>query len=264
MKPDLRLAAAVLLATLAGCYYPPLNAEWTENEAPKQLTVDRATSQFGLRFAAGSDRLLPADAAQLRHLAATGQIAPRDHVAISVGGAAPLATARYDRIAAELAAYRIVADRGSLAGVPANQAIIDTGRYLVTLPPCPNWSKPAAMHFTNTYPSNYGCATTVNLGLMVWHPGDLVEGVPHEVSYTPGLNDATGTVHPLIVPPGTTQGVVPVANNPAYFTNGDISDALRVLPPPPPPAGATPSTAATGAASFVVPTAPATPGTGGH
>jgi pilus assembly protein CpaD len=45
----------------------------------------------------------------------------------------------------------------------------------VTLPKSPDWSKPAAGagDFTNTASSNFGCADTVNLGLMVAAPADL-------------------------------------------------------------------------------------------
>ena len=61
-------------------------------------------------------------------------------------------------------------------GVPGDAAVIRRERCLVTLPPCPDWSKPAvgAGDFTNTASSNFGCATAVNLGLTVAQPADLV------------------------------------------------------------------------------------------
>ena len=57
---------------------------------------------LAVRFAAGSDQLLPADAARLRTLAATGGIAPADRVTVAVGGAPVLADSRFDTIAATL------------------------------------------------------------------------------------------------------------------------------------------------------------------
>jgi pilus assembly protein CpaD len=48
------------------------------------------------------------------------------------------------------------------------------GRYTVTLPACPNWSQSLSYEFTNAFSSNYGCANTTNLGLMVASPADLV------------------------------------------------------------------------------------------
>src|ERR1019366_6262420 len=65
-----------------------------------------------------------------------------------------------------------------LGDVPANRAIIETGRYLVSLPPCPNWSKWPPDDFTNTLASNFGCATVTNLGHMVASPADLAQGRP--------------------------------------------------------------------------------------
>jgi pilus assembly protein CpaD len=47
---------------------------------------------------------------------------------------------------------------------------------MVTLPPCPNWSKASGADFTNTSASNFGCATTSNLALMVASPADLAGG----------------------------------------------------------------------------------------
>ncbi len=50
------------------------------------------------------------------------------------------------------------------------------GRYAVTLPRCPNWSMNDAGDFTNAPTSNFGCATAVDLGLMVASPADLAGG----------------------------------------------------------------------------------------
>jgi pilus assembly protein CpaD len=43
----------------------------------------------------------------------------------------------------------------------------------VTLPACPNWSKPSQPDFANAPSSNFGCSTETNLGLMVANPTDL-------------------------------------------------------------------------------------------
>ena len=72
--------------------------------------------------------------------------------------------------------YGIVASPAAGARRRPMRPSIRRDRYLVTLPPCPNWSKPAAGagDFTNTPSSNFGCAAAVNLGLMVANPADLV------------------------------------------------------------------------------------------
>ncbi len=169
------MVVAILLA-LAACRPGP--AEFTKSEAPNRLRLDDASVRVDLRFAAGSARLLPGDAEKLRVMAASGVIAPSDRVQVAVGGRPGLAQARLDTVAATLLPYGVVVTALPLAGTPANLAIVEVGRYLVTLPPCPNWSKDPADPFTNTLSSNFGCANTTNLGRMAASPADLVSGRP--------------------------------------------------------------------------------------
>lgn len=176
MKMHPCLVAGALLLALAACR--PGAAEYTESEAPKTLTLHNATTHVDVRFRAGSSRLLARDAVRLRALAGSGGIAPSDRVTVATAGAPALAAARFNTIATELLRYQIVASEGPLAGVPPNRAIIETERYLVGLPPCPNWSKPPPLAFANAHASNFGCATATNLGLMVASPADLAEGRP--------------------------------------------------------------------------------------
>ncbi len=167
-------AAAGTLLAIAACQ--PLPATYTAAEAPKAITLSNAAAHFGLRFLPGSARLVPADAARLRAWAASGMIAPSDRVSVAAAGPPALAAARVATISRELLRYRIVADRFAPAWLPRNHAVIDSVRYLVTLPPCPNWSKSPDGGFTNTPSSNFGCATADNLALMVASPADLVSG----------------------------------------------------------------------------------------
>ena len=53
---------------------------------------------------------------------------------------------------------------------------VTVGRYVVTPPNCPDWTKPATGDPGNNVSSNFGCATTANLGLMIADPGALVRG----------------------------------------------------------------------------------------
>jgi pilus assembly protein CpaD len=178
MKLDPRLIVVAIVLALGGCYYPPIPASYTESESPKALRLDDASTHVAVRFAPGSDRLLAGDAARLRALAATGGITPSDRVSVAVGGNPALAAARFDTISHELLRYQIVASPQALGSVAPNQAIIQTGRYLVSYPRCHDWSKHAWVGFTNTASSNWGCADAVNLGKMVASPADLVEGRP--------------------------------------------------------------------------------------
>jgi len=174
MNKRLHPLALPLMLALAACR--AATAEYSETEAPNQIVVDSAASEFGVRFLPHSDRLLPGEAATLRRMALSGDIAPADRVTIYTGKSDALAGRRAIAISRELLQYGIVADARPLADVAPNAALIKIGRYLVTLPPCPNWSKPPAHDFTNASSSNIGCATASNLALMAAYPADLVGG----------------------------------------------------------------------------------------
>lgn len=166
----LALASALLLGACA-----PVT-EYSAAEAPKDLVLDSSTTRLDLRFSAGTARLSPGDAFRLRDMAARGGIAPADRVYVAASGPPRLAEQRVGAVAAQLLHYGIVASPTQLAQLPPNYAIVEITRTLVTLPPCPNWSKPSASDFGNQPSSNHGCTTEVNLGMMVANPADLASG----------------------------------------------------------------------------------------
>jgi pilus assembly protein CpaD len=174
MRKRLCSIAIALLPVLAGCV--PGVAEYSKSEAPNRLRVDGATSEAAFAFAPGSARLAAGEDARLDRLVANGDIRPADRVDIAASGPPALAEARSAAIASLLLRWGIVADTSPLAGVPHNRAIVMVGRYAVTLPRCPNWSMNDAGDFTNAPTSNFGCATAVDLGLMVASPADLASG----------------------------------------------------------------------------------------
>lgn len=220
MKPHFCLIGLGLLLSLAAC--APA-AEYSNAEAPKTLRVDKASSVFAVRFFPRSARLVPRDAAWLRAMAATGKIEPSDRVTVAAAGGTQLAAARFQAVAHELVGYQIVPSPLPLAVVPRDRAVIDTGSYLVTVPPCPNWSKYPALGYTNTNASNFGCADAVNLGRMVWRPADLVRGVKHGPTY---LVETTTSQYPTTVfKPGTT-----VPSGGVYAASpATIANAINVL-----------------------------------
>jgi len=150
---------------------------YTDAEAPKHLSLDTATTQLDLRFAPGTASLSPVDAARLRRLAASGRIAPGDRVMIATAGPPHLAEARAGAVLKVLQSYGIAAV-ATTANMPPNHGVIEVTRTLVTLPPCPNWSKRPNADFDNQPSSNFGCATETNLGMMVANPTDLASGLP--------------------------------------------------------------------------------------
>jgi pilus assembly protein CpaD len=186
MKPSSIWLVCAALMGLAAC--SPAT-EYTESEWPKNLRLDPAPAQLAVGFAPGSGRILPGDLARLRMAAASGGIVPSDRVVVAIAGPPSLAASRYETVAAALLPYGIVPTLEPGLGAPGT-VIIRRERYLVTLPACPDWSKPAAGagDFTNTHSSNFGCATAVNLGLTIAQPADLVE--PRQL----GFSDAASAV----------------------------------------------------------------------
>jgi pilus assembly protein CpaD len=171
-----RSMLALGLALLVGACAPVTT--YTDAEAPKQLKLDSATSQLDVRFAPGSASLSAADTARLSRLAATGGIGPADRVIVAAAGGTTLADQRVASVASVLLPYGVVVNAAPIGQVPANHAAIEVTRTLVTLPACPNWSKPSNPDFGNQPSSNFGCATETNLGLMVANPSDLASGLP--------------------------------------------------------------------------------------
>src|SRR5882672_5187427 len=130
------------LALFVGACTPVTNylvTSYTDAEAPKELKLDSATTQFAVRFAPGTAALTPGEAARLRQLAASGAIAAADRVAIAAAGDPHLAEHRVAAVSSELLHYGIVGYSEKLVRVPPNGALIEVNRTLVTLPPCPNW-----------------------------------------------------------------------------------------------------------------------------
>jgi pilus assembly protein CpaD len=199
-----RCCTGLLALALAACV--PGVAEYTKTEAPAALRLDGASSALTLSFAPGSARLSAAQALHLDQLVRNGAVRAADRVEIAAAGSQSLAEARVGAISEVLLRYGIVATARPLAGVPPNRAIVAIGRYAVTLPPCPDWSKSgASTDFTNELSSNYGCADATNLGMIVASPSDLAGGrtlgpafgKPEVAAVERYLNDM---VTPLIVP----------------------------------------------------------------
>jgi len=226
MNQRLHPLAIPLMLMLAACRAAV--AEYSEAEAPNQLAVSSAASAVDVRFLRHSDRLVPGDAARLAQLAMNGDIKRSDQVTVSLSGAGPLAERRAAAVARELLHYGIAASVRPLADIAPDTARVGIGRYLVTLPPCPNWSKPPANDFTNAVSSNLGCATASNLGLMVAYPVDLVspralgpaDGQPAAAAVNRYLNDKVQLPSQNQALPLATSGAGPAAGGGAPTAGG--------------------------------------------
>lgn len=70
------------------------------------------------------------------------------------------------------------------AELPKNGALIDFTYAAVIQPDCPDWKRSPVTTYSNTLPANFGCASTVNLGLMIDNPRDLILGQDSRISGT--------------------------------------------------------------------------------
>jgi pilus biogenesis lipoprotein CpaD len=58
----------------------------------------------------------------------------------------------------------------------SNEARVIMHYVAVVTPDCPDWRMSPVTTYSNTHQGNFGCASVVNLGLMVADPHDLVRG----------------------------------------------------------------------------------------
>jgi pilus assembly protein CpaD len=174
--------AAALLAT--GC--TPESARWSPAEAPKANKVDFVTMTHEIHFAPSAVAPASGEAKALSRFLDNVALTYGDQVTIDAGpssgnaAADALAAKRLDAVSALLRQDHVhakPASRPTVEGALArNGVVVTVGRYVVTGPACPDYSKPEADDFNNSPVSNHGCATTANLGLMVANPADLVRG----------------------------------------------------------------------------------------
>ena len=214
------LWASLLGLGLAACspanLQPNQNLGWLEAGSPKQVEVDRAEYRHAVYFATDHAEISGFEEDRLLAFLASVQPGSRDTIRLE-GHADERATDLYN---VELAARRAesvgaflrqqgfddltvtssafgeavpaVAGSGPESWQPNRRVELVLERYLVTLPPCPDWSRQSGTDFANLPHSNFGCATQTNLGLMVAEPRDLLHG--RGLAPADGVHQAEGIV----------------------------------------------------------------------
>lgn len=179
-RPLSLLVAAALAVTLAGCSE---STYWSSAEAPKQPQVDWVRFDHRVMFDPRGRDISISERARLEEF--LSRIEPRygDQILVGTGTAGTEGEIGIERVATVAQYLRDGGLKiGALAGTPATRwdgaVHISVGRYVVTPPNCPDWTKSTSYDPLNQTSSNFGCATTTNLGLMVADPGDLVRGRP--------------------------------------------------------------------------------------
>lgn len=146
--------------------------------APKQLKVDYTELKHAADFAHASAKLAPGELTRLDTFLDNAGVTPQDHVFIEPASDDRLAAQRIGSLA-HLLAQRGVGARVLPAGdhaIAPDQVLVKVERYVVTPPACPDWTKSPFEGHDNQVASNFGCATTTNLGMMIADPRDLVVG----------------------------------------------------------------------------------------
>ncbi len=173
-------AGLAMLALLSGCGFTPSEAQWSPAESPKENRVIFLREVFEARFDPGKDQLSPAEQKRFGDFLAREEVGYGDEISIAVASGdakdKSLAARRQASVTAYLKSLHLKAAADSNGDAPLDRAVITVARYVVVPPDCPDWSKPADDDPRNTPASNFGCANTTNLGLMVADPHDLVSG----------------------------------------------------------------------------------------
>ena len=168
------LAVAAMTAMLVACG-AERTTYWSPAQAPKQNKFAWVTYSHTVAFSRNGRRLSAFEQGRLDQFLAETDPGYGDRVVVRSRAGAD------DRRAAAVHEYlRRLSLQPRLVLAPLAEADVSVviGRYLVTAPGCPDWSKPAGFDAANQPSSNLGCATVTNLGLMVADPGDLVRGGP--------------------------------------------------------------------------------------
>lgn len=172
--------AAVLMAS--SCASPANDGMFTADpDANHPITVSPGFSTLQLSFATPAAGLMPEDEARFDRFVGSYLASGNGAISISVPrGPGAIAAIGYfgERLAKMgVARSRILVTRRDLDdGDP--RVTLRFVTYRAKTDPCGDWSKDAAVTFSNLPMPNLGCATQHNLAAMVSDPRDLVDPRP--------------------------------------------------------------------------------------
>jgi len=189
-NPLLRSVALATALAAAACSPSTLTAQQTE--VPKQIKLTYSVLSWPVQFEPDSATLSGGQAQALSNFLSTARTGDEDQVSIDAAPGpysadASLAAQRQASVdlilrSLQMSPSTLVASsvQGSAAtsseAPAADVVVVNIGRYIVSGPRCPDWTKPEADDFSNTLTSNFGCADLTNLAGMIANPGDLLRG----------------------------------------------------------------------------------------
>lgn len=179
------LAAGLFLMT--GCDAMMLPTQDMQGHDPREYyarnpienKIEMRHALYTARYAAGQDKLSSAALDEL--MQAFSDVSPdaAQSVKIHLSPAQFKNTVRRDNLAKffrNLGYDRRAVRFESSSSVKSTEAEIDITYASVVPPRCPDWRMSPTTTHSNTRHGNIGCASAVNLGLMVADPRDLVRG----------------------------------------------------------------------------------------
>ena len=178
-----RLVALLALAAVAACSYPESDKELADVDYRARYPIGVKSEVVEVEFPAPGAALQSADHALLDEFVAAYLSRGQKPITIVVGGSG---LARRDFAAAlqEAAIRHGLARSEVLVGVdPAQSEELVTASfvsYTAIVPECGYWSEESATNFENANSLNFGCATQLNLGLMLADPSDLLAPSPFD------------------------------------------------------------------------------------
>ncbi len=163
--------------------------DFSEVPEARRPEANRIQYVHDVRFAFGAPQLSAGERRRLDAFLARAGVGYGDRIHV-VAGRPPaagnadarsrLAERRRETVSAFLALRLLEAEPllSDFAAEPPLTSMVRVivRRYVVTLPGCPDWSGRPGQTYNNQVSSNFGCASAVNLGLMVANPGDLEAG----------------------------------------------------------------------------------------
>jgi pilus assembly protein CpaD len=164
-----------LLLVLGACGF---DDDWTPAQAKHVNQVKLAREMHSVSFAPGATQPQPKDVDRLVAMAGQGDGQPMQVMYVPDAGRS-IARERAAQLQRALQARGVAATPPTQLDpqmAPPGTVIVATTRLAVTPPSCADWSKRSETNHDNLPPSNYGCATARNLGVMVADPADLTRG----------------------------------------------------------------------------------------
>lgn len=178
----IKYSTLLTVTLLAGC--APEIVEWTPAESPKENKVERTVFYHTIQYPSQSKSFSEMEINALLRFLKTNAESPSavsvvleecdghsqkrikdiQRVLVKYG-------ISYDMITVEPAEKAHKGHKASSSGV-----CLVLEKYLVIPPSCADFSQPIGEAIQAHAPSNYGCATVANLGMMVANPRDLIRG----------------------------------------------------------------------------------------